>query len=102
MVYFLVIQLWYELERCLATLFLPYTFINCILVGRKLCKFVRFAEIMLWATATLCFFGFFRAGEIIVPSLTSFEPTKHLAWGDVAVDDAMNLQALRVYQRPIN
>ena len=51
---------------------------------------------MLWAAATLCFFGFFRAGEITVLSLTLFEPTKHLAWGYVAIDDAMNSQALRV------
>ena len=51
---------------------------------------------MLWTAATFCFFSFFRAEEITVLSLTSFKPTKHLVWGDVAIDDAMNPQALRV------
>ena len=43
--------------------------------------------LMLWAAATSCFFGFFRSGEITVPSVTAFDPTVHLAWGDVAVDN---------------
>ena len=38
--------------------------------------------IMLWATATLCFYGFFRAGKITVPSLTAFNDKNHLSWGD--------------------
>ena len=42
--------------------------------------------IMLWATAVLCFFGFFRSGEITVPNAEGFNPKIHLAWGDVAVD----------------
>ena len=42
---------------------------------------------MLWAAATTCFFGFFRSGELTVPSLTGFDPAIHLAWGDVAVDN---------------
>ena len=41
---------------------------------------------MLWATASACFFGFFRAGEITIPSVTAFDQTVHLAWGDVSVD----------------
>ena len=35
--------------------------------------------IMLWAAASLCFFGFFRAGELTVPSQTTFDPSQHLA-----------------------
>ena len=46
--------------------------------------------LMLWAAATTCFFGFFRSGEITVPSLASFNPAVHLAWGDVSVDDPGN------------
>lgn len=53
--------------------------------------------VMLWAAATLCFFGFFRAGEITVPSLTAFDKKKHLAWGDVAVDNPVSPQAFQVY-----
>ena len=41
-------------------------------------------DVMLWAAALSCFFGFFRAGEITVPSATAFDPAAHLAWGDVS------------------
>ena len=37
---------------------------------------------IIWATAMTCFFGFFRAGEITIPSDTSFSSAIHLAWGD--------------------
>ena len=43
--------------------------------------------ILLWAAATVCFFGFFRAGEITVPTLSDFDEKIHLAWGDVAIDN---------------
>ena len=52
---------------------------------------------MLWAAASLCFFGFFRSGEITVPSLTSFDTSKHLAWGDIALDSIDNPQTLKVH-----
>ena len=53
-------------------------------------------SIMLWAAAALCFFGFFRSGEITTPTLSTFEANKHLAWGDVAVDSPSNPQNLKV------
>ena len=34
---------------------------------------------------TLCFFGFFRAGQLTVPGTGTFDPANHLAWGDVAM-----------------
>ena len=37
--------------------------------------------IMLWAAATLCFFRFFRSGEITVPSKNVYDPKKRLTWG---------------------
>ncbi len=40
---------------------------------------------MLWAAATTCFFGFLRSGEIVVPGESGFDPTVHLAHGDVKV-----------------
>ena len=52
--------------------------------------------IMLWAAACLCFFGFFRSGEITIPSLGAFDPRVHLSWGDVAVDNAFNPSILQV------
>ena len=51
---------------------------------------------MIWDAAVLCF-GFFRAGEITTPSLSEFDGSKHLAWGDVAIDDPHNPQTLRVH-----
>ena len=34
---------------------------------------------------TVCFFGFFRAGEITAPSAGAFDLAVHLSWGDVAI-----------------
>ena len=53
--------------------------------------------IMLWAAACLCFFGFFRSGEITVPSTHTFDPAVHLSWGDVAVDNPTSPTAIRVH-----
>ena len=52
-------------------------------------------ECLLWAAAATCFFGFFRAGEITVPSPTAFDARFHLAWGDVAA--SQDNRMLRVY-----
>ncbi len=52
--------------------------------------------VMLWAAVVLCFFGFFRAGELTVPTLQSFDEGKHLSWGSVAVDDIESPQLLQV------
>ena len=52
---------------------------------------------MLWAASTLCFFGFMRSGEIIVPSDTTFEDSTHLTFADVAVDNLTSPSMLRVH-----
>ena len=52
---------------------------------------------MLWAAATVCFFGFFRAGEISLTTTTSFDITQHLAWGEVAIDCSEDPQTLKVH-----
>ena len=43
------------------------------------------------------FFGFFRAGEICIPTLNSFDASKHLSWGDVAIDSSAAPQCLKVH-----
>ena len=53
--------------------------------------------IMLWAAATLCFYGFFQAGEITVPSLTAFNDKNHLSWGDVTIDNPQSPQVLAIH-----
>ena len=56
-----------------------------------------FDGIMFWAAASACFFGFFRAGEITVPSAASFDPAVHLAWGDVSTDSVTTPSKVRVH-----
>ena len=43
------------------------------------------------------FFGFFCSGEITVPTEEAFDCTKHLAWGDVAIDNTEGPQLLKVH-----
>ena len=52
---------------------------------------------LLWAACPICFFGFFRAGEITTPSRTGYQPSRHLAWGDVSVDNYAEPSLLRIY-----
>ena len=52
-------------------------------------------EYLRWAAAAVCFFGFFRAAEITVPSTSTFDQRVHLAWGDVMISD--DGRALRVH-----
>ena len=42
--------------------------------------------VMLWAAACMCFFGFMRTGETVVPSHSGIDHSVHLAFGDVRVD----------------
>lgn len=46
-----------------------------------------YEETMLWAAATICFFGFMRAGELLMDRKNGFDPSQHLALEDVATDD---------------
>lgn len=48
-----------------------------------------------WAAAWVCFFGFFRVGEITVPTALSYDPAVHLSWGDVSI--SKDQQRLRVF-----
>ena len=52
---------------------------------------------MIQAAMLLCFFGFFRAGEITVPSVGGYDPAVHLSWGDVTTDHALNPTVIRVH-----
>ena len=52
--------------------------------------------IMLWAACCLAFFGFLRAGEMTVPSDTAYDPSMHLNFSDVAVDDPSSPAVIKV------
>ena len=41
-----------------------------------------------WAASTLAFFAFCRSGEITVPCEGGYDPTAHLSFNDLAVDNA--------------
>ena len=48
-------------------------------------------SLMVWAA---CFLGFFRA---TVPAAAVFDPTRHLVWGDVSVDQGRPPSSIRVF-----
>lgn len=51
---------------------------------------------MLWAAASLCFFGFLRSGEVCIPSEKAFDEGAHLTRRDVQVDDLSNPQSIQI------
>lgn len=56
----------------------------------------RQKAVMLWAAVCMCFFGFLRSGEIVVPSDRGYEAAVHLSYGDVRVNSITNPQFLEV------
>ena len=69
---------------------LPITAILLQLHGHWIAQSANHDIKMIWAAAMICFFGFSQSGKITVPSITSFNPAVHLAWGDVSVDNKDN------------
>jgi len=57
--------------------------------------------ILLWAASCLCFFGFFRMGEITTPSDTAYDQARHLSYADIAVDRVSSPTMLRNNQKQI-
>ena len=56
-----------------------------------------FDKIMLWAACCTCYFGFFRSGEICVPSAKEYDPSAHLSISDIAVDSlSVNIKASKI------
>ena len=53
--------------------------------------------VMLWAARCLGFFGFLRTGEMTVPSYSAYDPSVHLSYKDIAVDDLANPQTVSVF-----
>lgn len=45
-----------------------------------------FGQTLWWAVAVTCFFGFMRAGELMVDKIGSFDPAQHLTLEDLATD----------------
>jgi len=53
-------------------------------------------ERMLWAAAALCFFGFFRSGEMSVLKEVHYNEPTHLCFRDIAVDSKKDPGSLKV------
>ena len=45
---------------------------------------------MIWSASLVCFFSFMRSGEITIPSQSAYDPSVHLNFADVSVDDLTN------------
>ena len=55
-----------------------------------------FDDHMFWAAWLLVYFGFLRSAEFTVPSLSAFDPSRHLTVRDVAVDVPLNSFCLQI------
>ena len=51
---------------------------------------------MLWAAVTMCFFGSWRSGEVVVPSDSGFDKSTHLSMDDVRVDNTVDPRYLEI------
>ena len=52
--------------------------------------------IMLWAACCLGFFCFLRSAQMTVPSDTSYDPSVHLSYGDILIDNPASPTILQV------
>ena len=51
----------------------------------------------MWAASMLCFFGFFRMGELTIPNDKAYDYSIHLSPGDIATDSHTNPTMLQVH-----
>ena len=65
-------------------------------IRKEIFKNPSFNNKMLWATCTLCFFGFLRSGEICVPSEQEYDAGAHLSFSDVAIDNFSSPSTMQV------
>ena len=54
------------------------------------------ADPELWATCCLCFFAFLRVGEMTTPDGGGYDPSVHLSYKDIAIDDPWRPSFIRV------
>ena len=68
-----------------------------MLVIAKALNLQIYDHCMLWAACTLAYFGFLRAAEFTVPSLSQFSKSIHLEMSDLAVDSTSHPSCLRIH-----
>ena len=59
----------------------------------------RHNSVRLWAAACMCFFGFLRSGEVVVPSESNYDSSAYLSLGDVWVDSVVSPQYVEIVLR---
>ena len=69
---------------------------------RQICKhwyssWHDYETIMLWSVSTLCFFGFFRLGELLSPTNMKYDASFHLSFEDVAVDSHWSPSLVKIH-----
>ena len=78
---------------------LPITASILTRIHSSLSESSRPDRVLIWAIASMAFFGFFRLGELLVESPASYNPTTSLSWGDVAVDSKTSPSMVRIHLR---
>lgn len=53
--------------------------------------------VVIWAIACSAFFGFFRLGELLLDSPSTYNPNTCLSWGDVAVDSRVAPSKVQIH-----
>jgi hypothetical protein len=76
---------------------LPITACLLLQIGQALIHSEHPERRALWAVCCTAFFGFFRLGELLLPAGATFDPTRHLAWGDMAVDNMQSPRMIRFH-----
>ena len=66
-------------------------------IKHKLDEVAHPEKLVLWAVCCTAFFGFFRLGELLLPSQSAFNPRLNLAWGDMAVDNPQATRMVRLH-----
>lgn len=51
---------------------------------------------MLWVASVICSFGFLRSEELTIPSWTTYRASHHLSQGDIAINNPLAPEMLRV------
>ena len=51
---------------------------------------------MLWGTCCLCFFGFLRSGEVVLPTESSYDPEATLCYSNVCIDSHVKPSFMQV------
>ena len=66
-------------------------------IRRELVQSTHPERLVLWAVCSTAFFGFFRLGELLLTNPADFDSRRHLAWGDMAVDDPQAPSMVRIH-----